>query len=248
MTSLIVEDIGRTSTIPLIKHLASGPHLSVLCLSRSVSQEFYQTPLQNLDHCFDSLRHLQVYQPIKQTEVENFLDFLASCPFLSHLKIIPQVAWVPSGSLSTSVPHLSSFDGLYSLAISFVAGRPLTSLSLRWMRGENLSKESLSKLAEGSVPLRRLSMVNVTWYNDALLDIAEYFPALQSLKLYAISKYSINWMRERLASDIQSLPELHELVISSVPTMGSQVGDLVLDHMTLKALRSANDRSVLLRL
>ncbi|KAG8993043.1 hypothetical protein FRB94_011075 [Tulasnella sp. JGI-2019a] len=236
MTALTVDGLGGTNTIPLIKRLASGPHLSILHLNRDL---FHHTALQNPNHHFDSLRHLQVYEPGTQTQVERFLSFLASCPLLSHLTITTRMH---SGSFSlpsTSVPHLESFDGSYSLAALFVIGRPLASLSVQWERGGNLWKKSLSKLVEGSVPLRGLSMVASKWYNDVLLDIAEYFPALQSLKLYDSSRYSTNWMRERLASDIQGLLELRILVI----TGDSPDDDLVLDHSALKSPRSGNGHS-----
>ncbi|KAG8997072.1 hypothetical protein FRB94_007868 [Tulasnella sp. JGI-2019a] len=51
-------------------------------------------------------------------------------------------------------------------------------------KGEDLGRELLSKLAGGSAPLREIVIVNVVWRNDALLDVAEYFPTLRSLRLW----------------------------------------------------------------
>ncbi|KAG8999325.1 hypothetical protein FRB94_006223 [Tulasnella sp. JGI-2019a] len=218
IVELVVNRLRGPNIIPLITRLALGPHLSVLHLSRSVSPAIYQIPRQNPDHRFNGLQCLEIYQPEDQTEMEGFLGFLASCPQLSYLKIIPYRTSITDENFalpSASIPHLSSFNGPYELARILVSGRPLLSLTLVCSRYTNVDKELFSNLREGSAPLRELYMGEITWHDDILLQVAEHFPALQNIHFWVAEINCFDWIRERLASDIQRLPQLQQFGISS---------------------------------
>ncbi|KAG8993044.1 hypothetical protein FRB94_011076 [Tulasnella sp. JGI-2019a] len=245
IVELRIDQVREPNMIPFVARLALGPHLLALDLREYDSSHIYPNFLQNSGHSFDSLRNLEVYQPEKQVEMTGFLNFLASCPQLSRLKINPiMVRWGISEAKPafllppTSIPHLSSFEAAYDLAGLLVQGRPVLSLMLRCHRWNNLDRVFLSRLAEGSTPLKGLDIDCVIWRNDILLNIAEYFPALQKFNLRVLANDYCNPMLERLTSDVKWLPLMQRFVIRHF-TSGPPEDDIPQD--TLKLLEVTND-------
>lgn len=188
---LVIEELRAPHIAAVITRLALGPHLSILQLSRSAALHAYRIPLRNSNFCLESLRYLEVSYPRDRVDREGFVDFLAFCPGMVDPKIYPRpntVAEEPFTLPHTSLPLLSTFNGPYELAGLFVAGRPLNKLALVCPKRQTLSKGSLSRLAQGVAPLKELEMGELVWYDGLLLDVAEYLPALQTLKLWVASK------------------------------------------------------------
>ncbi|KAG8989739.1 hypothetical protein FRB94_014064 [Tulasnella sp. JGI-2019a] len=230
------------------------------------------TPLQDPSHNFDSLQYLEVHHADGKADTIAFLSFLATCPQLSHLKIIPALfpysleAELTSLLPPTSIPHLSSLETPFDLAGLLVQGRPVLSLKLWGGIRNDLDRKFLSRLAGGSTPLRRLDVDHGKWRDDILLDIAECLPTLQDFKLRLLeddcyvhtfiwlsrhdqhiwcSTFQQNSMLERLASDIKGLPPIQRFVIYH--HTGETSEDDV-DHDTLKLLAVTNDRLALIGL
>ncbi|KAG8999208.1 hypothetical protein FRB94_006397 [Tulasnella sp. JGI-2019a] len=248
LTELIVDRLRESNMILLVTRLALGPRLSILHLGRRDSYRIYPIFSQNPGHDFDSLRDLEVYQPVGQAEMAGLVNLLSSCPWLLHLKIIPVSMFHTDIEVAfqlppTSIPRLSSLEAPYDLARLLVRGRPLLSLKLRCKAKSNLDRGLLSQLAGGSTPLRGLDAANFIWRDDVLLDIVEYFPALQNLKLRVVEGY-FNSMLERLPSDLKRLLPLQRFVIYST-SLTWRNDDVDIDHHTLKSMEAVNDRLAL---
>ncbi|KAG8998625.1 hypothetical protein FRB94_006754 [Tulasnella sp. JGI-2019a] len=190
----ITELLVRSFRPPnIITRLAFGPHLSVLDLGKYETSYICSIFLQYPDHSFDSLRHLEVYEPATQADVTGFLNFLVSCPQLSHLKI---VAVHPSSSETkqtfllppTAIPYLSSFEAPFYFSALLAQGRSVLSLRLLCHAKSDLDRGILLQLAAGSTPLQGLDANKLIWRDDFLLDVVEYLPALQNLKIRAVEK------------------------------------------------------------
>ncbi|KAG8993047.1 hypothetical protein FRB94_011079 [Tulasnella sp. JGI-2019a] len=242
ITELIVDRLRRPNMIRLATRLALGPRLSALKIEEHDSTELYPSFLHNPGHKFDSLRHLQVFQPVEEADMTNFLSFLASCPQLSHLRISHSYSSRPKPAFllpPTSIPHLSFFDAPYGIARLLVHGRPVLSLKLRCAVKSDLQRETLSQLAEGSTPLRGLDVDHVEWRDDVLLDVAEYFPALQDLKLRVVKYDYCNLLLKRLDSDMKRLPSMQRFFTYNF-TARRPEEDFGSD--TLRLLEVTNDR------
>ncbi|KAG8998627.1 hypothetical protein FRB94_006756 [Tulasnella sp. JGI-2019a] len=248
IAKLLIKGFRPPSMIPVIARLAFGSHLSVLELGQYEAPYIYLIFLQNPDHSFDSLRHLEVYEPVTQVDMTGFLSFLVSCPQLSHLGVVTVHTFMSEAKPTfllppTAISHLSSFDAPFYLAGLLAQGRPVISLRLRCRAESDLDRELLSQLANGSTPLRELNAINLIWRDDVLLDVVEYLPTLQSLKIQVVGKHGFNWMLDRLASGVQLLPSLQQFVVYNFTRPGICSADI--DHVSLEPplgpLKAAND-------
>ncbi|KAG9012025.1 hypothetical protein FRB94_006825 [Tulasnella sp. JGI-2019a] len=218
ITGLIVSGVRKPNAVSLITRLALGPHLSVLDLGPFDWPYIYPGLLQNPYHNFDSLRRLEVHEPVGHADMTGFLSLLASCPYLSHLKIaypslISEKSYRPLFLPPSYIPHLSSVEAPNDLAGLLVRGRPVQSLRLTSRTTINLDRGFLSQLKEGSASLRELDVDGFVWRDDVLLDIAEYLPALQNLRVRFVNTKDFERMIEQLASGVQRLSPLQRFVM-----------------------------------
>ncbi|KAG8872845.1 hypothetical protein FRB97_007293 [Tulasnella sp. 331] len=248
---LILDELREPNAAALVTRLALGPHLSLLHLSRTASLAIFQIPSGNVNHSFEKLQDLAVSQPIDAIAMKQFLDFLALCPRLSNLKIYTRRNAVARGPFTlppTSIPLLSSFNGPYALATLFVRQRPLHAIEVELHDTyRNLGRELMSELAKGATPLRDLDISEILWHDSVLLDIADYFPRLQCLKLSITGEVYLTFVLDRFMSDVQRLPQLQSLIILSEYSDMHSAEDLELEHQALESLGVSNDSLTVVR-
>ena len=176
---------GDIQTIDAIVRLALAPQLTFLHLSRSVLSRIFTL---SSPHTFCQLQTLELFERLAEESVNPFFEFLSRCPELRTLRVSSSpLPIMPSSTPSFICPHLSSYQGSYSMAGLLVPGRPVRKIHCVVSMGVELSSSFLEPFKGGSVPLLELDLSRVSLIKESFPSIALAFPMLKVLSIWYIN-------------------------------------------------------------
>uniref|UniRef100_A0A0W0EV28 F-box domain-containing protein n=2 Tax=Moniliophthora roreri TaxID=221103 RepID=A0A0W0EV28_MONRR len=149
--------------------------------------------------------------------------FLASLPFLRHLKLLDHHAAlnIPSDALR----HLASFRGSPDTAAFLLPGRPVEYLSLVG-QDSDVNRDNLPRFTQTSIPLRVLDLSAMTVRPILLRNIANYIPTVEVLRIRLALRHTLHYalsgirILTGLASVLSAFQHLTYLDLSPTTVVG----------------------------
>ncbi|KAJ6603319.1 hypothetical protein DFH09DRAFT_1124191 [Mycena vulgaris] len=134
---------------------------------------------------FINLKYLTVQ--FSDLAIQPLLGFLALCPHLTQIKILPHgglAGSLPDRLSSTAIPLLRSFHGPYSVAGLFILNRPVSDVTITGSFRATMLLKTLEAITHSSVAIRCLSLsIPTTATAEITAIITTQFPQLEELSL-----------------------------------------------------------------